>query len=173
MARLRFPQDRTAFVYQGDYAAVLTPPRTGLQVYADAACTQLADIVDPVSEGAITGSTVYTENGLVDEFLGPDGVTRLWIRIVGSTGAGKAVDPTAASLLLDGGQQAISFTHTQSSPLATWSVPHLLGRRPSSVSLFSLDFGEQYDEFTIHHVDVDNLLISIDVPSTGVALIGI
>lgn len=173
MARLRFPQDRTVFIHQGDYAAVLTPPRTGVQIFLDSACTQLANILDPDTNGTIVNSTVYTDDGLMDEFLGPDNISRLWVRVVGSTGAGRPVDATAASLVEEFGGSGgpISYTHTQSTPAAVWTVAHMLGRRPAAVSMFSADYGLQYDEFAVGHVDENNLTIVVDVPTAGVALI--
>lgn len=99
MTRLRFPADRTAFVYQGPYTAVLTLPRTGIMVYADAACTIPANILDPDSMGTIPGSIIYSDDGLIPEFLGADDAQRLWIRFVGSTGPGRPVDPTSTSIL--------------------------------------------------------------------------
>lgn len=90
MTRLRFPQDRTVFVYQGTNAPILTPPRTGIVVYTDSACTTLANI-QTLTGTTIADSLIFAEQGLMDEFLGPEGAQRLFVRISGAIGAGKPV----------------------------------------------------------------------------------
>jgi hypothetical protein len=37
--------------------------------------------------------------------------------------------------------------------------------------VFSLDFGTQYTDFTVIHLDPNSLRISMDLPIAGVALI--
>ena len=59
VSRLRFPDDRTVFVYQQPGQPILTPPRTGFIVFLDQAGTQLADIQTPAGN-PIEFSTVYT-----------------------------------------------------------------------------------------------------------------
>lgn len=63
-----------------------------------------------------------------------------------------------------------SFEFVQNIPQSVWSVSHNLGYRPAGVSLFSLDFVTQYDEFSVQHVSSNQLLISMDVPTAGRAL---
>jgi len=71
-----------------------------------------------------------------------------------------------------GGSGGGTVTFTQSTPVTVWGpIAHNLGYRPAAVSVFSLDFGTQYDEFTVQHLDVNTLRISMDVSATGVALI--
>lgn len=80
MARHRFPQDRSAFVYERPMAPILMPTRTPLEVFANEALTVLADITD-IDGGAIPTSTIVIGvDGLLPEFLGPDGATRLFVR---------------------------------------------------------------------------------------------
>jgi hypothetical protein len=100
MTRLAFPQDRTAFVYQGANAPILTPPRTGLTVYLDQGKTALADI-QTLTGSTIPASTIYTDQGMLPEFLGPDGATRLWVAT--PTSAASPVDAQIASLLEETG----------------------------------------------------------------------
>lgn len=69
-----------------------------------------------------------------------------------------------------GGEGPGQYEHVQTVAQAVWTVNHDLGFRPSAVSMFSLDFGEEYDEFAVQHLDINNLLISIDVPTAGRAL---
>jgi hypothetical protein len=69
-----------------------------------------------------------------------------------------------------GGEGPGQYEHVQSIAQSVWTVNHALGFRPSAVSLFSLDFSREYDEFAIQHLDVNNLLISMDVPTAGRAL---
>lgn len=99
MTRYRFPQDRATYVYGDDFSPILTPPRTALVVYADEALTTPADITD-LGGAPIALSTLYTDHGLIPEFLGPDGLARLW---TGSQGAAYPLDAQAASLLAGSG----------------------------------------------------------------------
>lgn len=75
-----------SFVYQAPGQPILTPPRTGLKLYLDEACTQLA-VVQTLQGDTIAYSTIYTgEDSLVPEFLGPAGfVNRVWAQVVGGT----------------------------------------------------------------------------------------
>lgn len=70
-----------------------------------------------------------------------------------------------------GSAQQIQYVHTQTTPATVWTVVHNLGRRPSSVSVFSLDFAIQWDEFTVQHLDLNQLRVSADVAVSGIALI--
>jgi hypothetical protein len=79
----------------------------------------------------------------------------------------------ALYLPVGGGTGGLSYHHVQTIAQAVWPVPHMLGQKPSSVAMFSPDWLTQYDEFRVHHVDEDNLLLEGDVPVDGHALIGI
>lgn len=82
--RFTFPDDRTAFVYQGPGQPILTPPRTGLQLYADQGATILAD-VQTLAGLPIAAATVYTgADGLVPLFLGPLNVLQVWAKVLGT-----------------------------------------------------------------------------------------
>lgn len=98
--RLRFPDDRTTFIYQGAFQPILTPPITTIVVYADQAATTLADIVD-TSGNPIPGSLVRTDaTGLVPEFYGPTtNVTRVWALVPGTNGVTSPLDAQTAGLL--------------------------------------------------------------------------
>jgi hypothetical protein len=63
-----------------------------------------------------------------------------------------------------------SFEHVQTIAQSVWSVTHNLGFRPPAVSLFSLDYGTEYDEYTVFHVNANQLTISMDNPTAGRAL---
>lgn len=169
MARNRFPIDRTALILQGAYEPVLTPPRTGIQIFSDANATALADIRE-LDGSAIAQSTIYAEDGLIPEFLGPDGAVRVYGKNLGSTAA--AVPMFAQIVSGGGGGGPANFVFTQSTPQSVWTVAHNLGQYPSAVSVFSADMQTQYDEFSVRHTDVNNLLVSMDTPSAGVAVIG-
>lgn len=169
MARNLFPIDRTALVLQGPYEPVLTPPATGIQIFTDSTGTTLASIQTP-SGTAIANSTVYTANGLIPEFLGPDDSVRLYGRVVGTTDVPM---PLFAQIVAGGGGGGSgSYVHTQTIAQTVWTVTHNLGRRPAAVSVFSADYLIQWDEFIVSHVDVNNLSITTDSPIAGVALIG-
>lgn len=83
-SRFLFPEDRTSFVYGAPGSPIRTPPRTGMKIFLDEAATQPADI-RTLDELVIAYSTIYTGgDGLLPEFLGPEGfVNRLWARVVG------------------------------------------------------------------------------------------
>lgn len=91
--RLRFPDDRTTFVYQGAFQPILTPPITSVTIYTDEAGTIVADILDP-SGNPIVNATVQTDaTGMIPEFYGPGGnVARLYARTVGTTGITQPLD---------------------------------------------------------------------------------
>jgi hypothetical protein len=78
------------------------------------------------------------------------------------------VDPFSSG---GGGGGTGPFEFIQSVPQAVWSVTHNLGYRPASVSLFSMDFSQPFDEFAVQHTNANQLLISMDVPTAGRALI--
>lgn len=81
--RLTFPEDRTAFIYQAPGQPILSPFRTGLQLFTDQAATVLADVLTPTGT-PLASSTIYTgADGLLPLFLGPPTVTRVWARVVG------------------------------------------------------------------------------------------
>lgn len=65
-----------------------------------------------------------------------------------------------------------ALRYEQSTPAAVWGpIEHGFGRQPAAVSLFSLDFGAQYGEFVVQHLDENTLRISMDTPTAGIALI--
>jgi hypothetical protein len=77
------------------------------------------------------------------------------------------VQPVGGGGTGDGGG---SFEFIQAVAQSVWTVNHNLGFRPASVSLFSADFSQQYDDFAVQHVSTNQLLISMDVPTAGRAL---
>lgn len=169
MARYRFPQDRSALIYGQDWSPILTPPRTALVIYADQGLTQLADLQD-LDGGTVANSTVYVNQGMIDEFLGPDGTTRLWAARTGSTAY--PLDAQALSVIeAGGGGGGSSFVYNQAIPQSIWTVAHGLGQYPAAISIFNEDLSQQYDEFSWRHVDKFNLIISMDEPTAGVAVI--
>lgn len=167
MSRLRFPQDRTAFVYQDDYEPILTPPRTSIVVFTDEACTTPADIRSEDGT-AIPNSTVFTEHGIVPEFLGPDGAFRLWAKPAGATEPYPLEAQVTELLSLEEGT---TYRHVQAIPATVWTVAHNLGYRPASVALFSTDYATQWDEFRVGHVSENTLTVTTDIPVSGVALV--
>jgi len=69
-----------------------------------------------------------------------------------------------------GGAGPARYEHVQVVAQAVWTVNHNLGARPAAVSLFSLDYSQAFDEFAVQHMSVNQLLISMDVPTAGRAL---
>jgi len=121
-------------------------------LYADRNKTTTA--ANPTKTDALGNLSFYTDPGFYRVQL--VGTTQSFlVEVRGETGSG-------------GG--AAQYEHVQSVAQSVWSINHELGLRPSAVSVFSLDYGQQYDEFTVQHVDVNNLLISMDVPTAGRAL---
>lgn len=167
MARNTFPTDRTALVMQGSYEPVLTPPTTAIKIFTDSHATTPANIQTPQGV-TIADSTVFTSNGVLPEFLGPDGVVRLYGKVVGGNNPPVAMFAQATS----GGGGSPNFVFTQATPQSVWTVVHNLGQYPAAVSVFSADLQTQYDEFSVRHNDTNNLLISMDTPTAGVAVIG-
>lgn len=84
--RLLFPEDRTAFIYQRPGEPILTPYRTGLQLFTDEAGLHPANILDEDGQ-PIAYSTIYTaDDSLLPLFYGPtDFTTILWAKVVGGT----------------------------------------------------------------------------------------
>lgn len=82
--RLLFPEDRTAFIYQKPGEPILTPFRSGLQLFLDAEASTLADIRN-MDGDPIAFSTIYTgDDSLLPTFLGPAGYVReLWAKVIG------------------------------------------------------------------------------------------
>jgi hypothetical protein len=66
-----------------------------------------------------------------------------------------------------GGGGSGGFQWHATSPGNVTPVPHLLGYRPAGVRLFSEDWATEYDEFTVNHVDVNNLNVWTDQLFTG------
>lgn len=173
MTRLRFPADRTAFVYQGPYTAVLSAPATiGVVVYADSACTMLANILDPDSLGVIAGSTLYPDSGgLIPEFLGPDGLTQLWIRFANSTGAGRRIEPTPLSLIQElSGTGSVAYVYTQTTPATTWTIDHPLPFQPA-VTVIDSAGTEQYVDVSYPPNSPGRVVVSASAPFAGKALL--
>lgn len=67
--------------------------------------------------------------------------------------------------------QGVQYVHTQTVPATVWTVQHNLNRRPSAVTLFSLDYATQWDEYGVLHLDVNSLRVTADVAFAGVALV--
>lgn len=90
------------------------------------------------------------------------------VMMTGSTFTFRIVIPALSSGGGGGGDG--SFEFVQSIAQSVWSITHNLGYRPASVSVFSLDYSEQFDEFAVQHVNNNQLLVSMDVPTAGRAL---
>jgi hypothetical protein len=99
---------------------------------------------------------------LTAESLGqPNGVARL-----------DATGKVPASELPDDIGGGGALTYTQPAPAAVWGpIQHNFGYRPPAVSVFSLDWGTEYGEFQVIHLDSNSLRIAMDTPVPGVALI--
>lgn len=166
--RLGYPEDPTTFVYQGPGEPILTPPRTGIRVFADRTATALADIVTP--DGTpIAGSTVYTgSDGMIPLFYGPLGNTsQLWGQVVGTT----AVYPLDARYSDQLGMIPTLVAHyefMQVSPDTTWTVDHPLPFRPN---VSTIDSSGQQVWGDISYPSPTRVVISFSTAFGGTALL--
>ena len=60
----------------------------------------------------------------------------------------------------------VAYTHTQSVPLAVWTVNHNLGTRPA---VAIVDSGGNEVEADVVHMSANQLLIRFAIPFTGLA----
>lgn len=82
-SRLLFPADRTAYVYTALGEPILIPSHAALELFTEQECVNLADI-RAFDGSRILNSTVYTDDaGLIPEFYGPLGKSRLWAKPIG------------------------------------------------------------------------------------------
>jgi hypothetical protein len=82
-SRLLFPADRTAYVYTALGEPILIPSHAALELFTEEECVNLADI-RAFDGSRILNSTIYTDDaGLIPEFYGPLGKSRLWAKPVG------------------------------------------------------------------------------------------
>lgn len=197
--RRLFPQDRAAYIYQGEMRPLLQPPQMSIAIYANASGTVLADIVTSTDQSIEDSVVVLSADGLMPEFYGPLNADVVWARPLGLTVAPhplypvvrKVTDlsdisndaPNAGQILAwdaDLGQYVPSTVagavggqqFTQTAPATVWGpINHGLGYRPAGVALFSTDFAQQYDGFSVEHLSVNSLRIAMDTPVAGVALI--
>lgn len=72
----------------------------------------------------------------------------------------------------DTGTTGHPVTFVQATPAAVWGpIVHNFGYRAAAVALFSADYSQQFDEFTVQHLDDNSLRLSMDTPTAGIALI--
>jgi hypothetical protein len=110
-----------------------------------------ARLVDPENEGADQGLFIpWTAAGQANGVAPLGGDLKIPLQFL----------PPAA-----GGTP--SFEYVQATPLSVVTVNHGLGFRPN-VSAFSLDWGDQYDEFKVQHLSDDELRVTMDAPTACV-----
>lgn len=131
----------------------------------DAVTDELATLyADPDRVQPIANPTATDGFGNLAFYIDP-GIYK--VSMVGSTYYFKIVVTSSEG---GSGGGAASFEFVQNIPQSVWTVNHNLGFRPSAVSIFSIDFATQYDDFAVQHVTANQLLISMDVPTAGRAL---
>ena len=110
---------------------------------------------NPIKTDQYGNLAFYIDAGTYDVAMVNSSYTfRIVVPVVGGSGSGGS-----------------TFEFVQPTPQAVWPViTHNRGYRPAAVSLFSLDYSTQYDEFTVQHLNVNQLLISMDLPTAGRAL---
>lgn len=92
------------------------------------------------------------------------------VQMVGSSFSFRIVVPATGSSGGGGGEGGSTYEFVQVTPQSVWTVTHNLGRRPAGVSVFSMDYATEYDDFAVQHVSANQLLISMDLPTAGRAL---
>lgn len=70
-----------------------------------------------------------------------------------------------------GGGSSDPVRHNQLVAANVWPIAHNLGYYPASVSLYSSDLSQNYEMFTVQHLDVDNLRVAMELSIAGVALV--
>jgi hypothetical protein len=83
--RRLFPQDRSAYIYQGEMRALLQPPQMSIVIYANSAGTTLADIVTSANQPIEDSTVIIGTDGLLPEFYGPIDANEVWARPLGAT----------------------------------------------------------------------------------------
>lgn len=63
-----------------------------------------------------------------------------------------------------------AYQFSQDIPATVWTINHNLGRYPT-VQLYTLDLSANYSEYLVQHLDVNNLRISIETPTAGIAFL--
>lgn len=120
-------------------------------LYADA--DRVSTVANPTKTDSFGNLAFYVDPG-----------TYL-VSIVGANQQFKIVVPAQGS-----GSSGGNFEFVQDIPQSVWTVQHNLGYRPNGVSVFSLDYSQEYDGFAVQHVSTTQLLISMDIPTAGRAL---
>lgn len=69
------------------------------------------------------------------------------------------------------GTSGAGVLFTQATPATVWTINHNIGRSPISVTVYSLDYEVQWDEYVVGLVSDDVCHITFDDPTSGVALI--
>jgi hypothetical protein len=171
VARLRYPDDRVAYVYDEPGRPILMPDRTPLPVFTDQACTQPADIQYPDGTQVPSGILRVGPDGLVPEFLGPpDGASTLYTRAA----AGQPVYALYAEATARIDQLATAvgqpdwYTHNQTNPAATWPITHNLGHAPAGVKVFDTA-GTSVVGATIRYIDDDTCELQFGFALAGKA----
>jgi hypothetical protein len=91
--RRLFPQDRSAYIYQGAMKSLLQAPKMSIVIYANAAGTVAADIVTSTNQSIEDSIVAIGDDGLLPEFYGPLDANTLWARPLGMTVAAHPLYP--------------------------------------------------------------------------------
>jgi hypothetical protein len=206
--RRLFPQDRSAYIYQGPMRSLLQAPQMSIVIYSNSAGTTPADIVTSADQAIEDSIVIIAGDGLLPEFYGPVDANTVWARPLGMTVTAYPLYPVIRSeiraladlpdiadvapaggqvLIWDaglnqyvpgaqsgggGGGGGTGLQYTQLTPATVWGpIDHNFGYRPAGISLFSSDFVNQYEDFTIQHLSANSLRIAMDIATAGVALI--
>lgn len=203
--RRLFPQDRSAYIYQGPMKSLLQAPTMSIVIYANSAGTVPADVVTATNQSIEDSIVAIGADGLLPEFYGPMDANTVWARPLGMTVPAyplypvirseirsladlpdiSQVQPEGGQVLIwdagllqyvpgaqSGGGGGAGLQYTQAVAATVWGpIVHNFGYRPAGVALFSSDFNQQYDDFTVQHLSANSLRIAMDVATAGVALI--
>lgn len=143
MARLIFPQDRIAYVYETPGDPILMPGPVPITVYSDEGMTTLADITD-LDGHPLPGSILYVgPDALIPEFYGPaDGASVLWGRTPQGRPYQLDAQPGPRITAIEGGEVGLSqlhYQHSQGPAASIWTINHNLGYKPAGIKVFGSD----------------------------------
>ena len=88
------------------------------------------------------------------------------VEVTVSEASGGLVDGKVYLISKYGGASDKTYTHTQSTASATWSVAHSLGKKPS-VSI--VDSADNLIRGQVDYTDLNNLTITLSAPTSGKA----
>lgn len=168
MARKIFPDEGSALVItsHGFGLPLLSGEGLRFTVYSNQAGTALANILT-MNNQPILGSVITVDaHSQIPDFLGPDGLSELWVRQEGQTETQSILSryPTAPQ---QAGSNVPPYHHDQVDPASEWTIDH--NRDQSSVAVSFRD--EDGTPFIAYWsvVNTNRIVVSLPSPMIGSA----